>query len=109
MSRLALKFAQAPAVIRSEKDTTPRDRVRRVIAPGRARGRLPGGHVTDMATLGKAIALCGGRTPKFDPARYGYVTKRNIPFVCGRCDGCDQRTERARLFLKHGTPGLTWS
>ena len=99
----------APAIIRSEKDRTPRVRVFDGIAPGRAAGRLPGGHVTDMAALGKAISLCGTCAPKFAAARYGYVTKRNIPFVRGRCDGCQEHSERARLFLKHGTPGLKWS
>ena len=99
----------APAIIRSEKDTTPRQRLRRALSPGRASGRLPGGHVTDMAALGKAISLCGTCQPKFAAARYGYVTKRNIPFVRGRCDGCQNYAGRARLFLKHGTPGLNWS
>ena len=99
----------APAIIHSEKDTTPRERLRRAIGPGRASGRLAGGHVTDLAALGKAISLCGTCQSKFAAANYDYVTKRNIPFVRGRCDGCQQHSERARLFLKHGTPGLNWS
>ena len=99
----------APAIVHSEKDTTPRQRLRRAISPGRASGRLAGGYVTDMATLGKAISLCVYCQSKFNAAHYGYVTKRNIPYVRGRCDGCQQFSDHARLFLKHGTPGLNWS
>lgn len=70
-------------------------------SPGRRPGRLPGGYIADRVDLRKAIALCDGCVGKFDNERVDYVTKSNLPFVCGRCDGCQQFTPRGHLFVHH--------
>jgi len=83
----------------------PMTRVRRlqiIEAPRRPARRLPGGWVTDLATLGKALVLCDFCAHKFAPKRYGYVRKRVVAgskYVLGECDGC-KRHSQATLFLK---------
>ena len=78
----------------------PVNRMRIAEAPARPRGRVTGGWIADLVALEKAIALCGLCVNKFDAAKHGYVTKMDIPFVRGECDGCRQYADRARLFLK---------
>ena len=84
---------------------TPRERTMASLDQGRRPGRLPGGHVTDIADLKKAIMLCDDCKPKFASANAGYVTRASLPFVRGRCDGCSQYTNRAHLFVHHSTIG----
>ncbi len=69
--------------------------------PGRPSGRSPGSHVVDLSDLMKAITLCRSCVKKFNSASAGYVTKRNLPFVRGRCDGCQEYTERGHLLVHH--------
>ena len=88
-------------IIHSEEDWTPQMRLRAGLARGRKPGRLPGGHVIDLADLKKAIVLCGDCKPKFNAARAEYITKVNLPFVQGRCDGCDRFTPRGHLLVHH--------
>lgn len=83
--------------IKSDRERTPRDWAG--IAEGAPRRGTAGGHIADLAELGKAIVLCGSCRPKFDALRYNYVTKRNIPFVVGRCDGCKEYG-RAHFLLR---------
>jgi hypothetical protein len=68
---------------------------------------LPGGHVLDRADLRKALILCRDCLPKFNALAAGYVTKRNLPFVRGRCDGCQQYTGRGHLLVHHTLADLT--
>ncbi len=92
------------AVIRSERQMKPVERAMLARVPnGPPSKRTAGGHIYDLVTLGKAIALCDLCNPKFDSSRCGYITKRNIPFVAGQCDGCGTSNPHMRLFLK-GTP-----
>lgn len=65
-------------------------------------GQLAGTRVLDYAALGKAILLCGMCVHKFDAARHGYVTKRDLPFARSTCDGCRRFDPQCRLFLKGG-------
>ena len=93
---------QALAVIHSERTFwTPRKRLAAGASLGRRPGRLPGGHIADLADLRTAIWLCDLCLPKFNAAKVGYVTKSNLPFVRGRCDGCEKFTERAHLLVHH--------
>ena len=83
--------------------------IRRLFAgasPGRRPGRLPGGHIADRADLRKAITLCRYCLPKFSSAKAEYVTKSNLPFVRGRCDGCNHYTERGHLLVHHTLANL---
>lgn len=89
------------AIIRSEKDITPRERVMFGASPGRRKGRTEGGHVIDLSDLKKAISLCGSCLPRFNHVKHGYVAKRNLPFVRGRCDGCEQYHPQMRLLIHH--------
>lgn len=86
------------AVVRSEADWTPGERLHSARAPGRGLGRLAGGHIDDIASLKKAVALCADCAPKFNPRAYGYITKKNLPLARGRCDGCDRHCD-AHLFV----------
>lgn len=90
------------AIIHSETDYwTPRKRLFAGQSPGRRPGRLPGGHIADRAALRKAITLCRDCVGKFNAASVGYVTKSNLPFVQGRCDGCSQFTPMGHLLVHH--------
>lgn len=96
------------SITRSEKDFwTPGRKAMESRSPGRRSGRLPGGHVADRADLKKAILLCRDCLPKFNSTRAGYVTKRNLPFASGRCDGCQHFVPRGNLLVHHTLANLT--
>lgn len=95
------------AVVHSKQWWTPRRLLMESVSPGRRPGRLPGGHITDRADLKKAIALCVDCLPKFNATGAGYVTKANLPFVSGRCDGCNQYTPRGHLLVHHTLANTT--
>lgn len=80
--------------------TAPR-RLWASVDTGRKPGRLPGGHVGDIADLKKAVMLCPSCVGKFNPKSHGYVTKSNLPFVRGKCDGCKSYMQRGHLFVHH--------
>lgn len=92
---------QAPAIVRSKTFWTPFRRLMAGQSPGRRPGRLPGGHIDDRVGMRKAISLCQYCVGKFNAAKVGYTTKPNLPFVGGRCDGCQQFTPRGHLFVHH--------
>lgn len=95
------------AVVRSEKQFwTPQRRLAAGVAKGRGKGRLAGGHVLDRADLRKAITLCRDCIQKFNQAAAGYVTKTNLPFVQGRCDGCQTFTTRGHFLVHHTLANL---
>ena len=89
------------AVIRGKDFWTPRKLLFAGASPGRRPGRLAGGHIADRVDLRKAIALCESCVGKFDNERVDYVTKPNLPFVRGSCDGCGQYSPRSHLFVHH--------
>ncbi len=89
------------AIVRSEKEITPRARIFDGLATGRRPGRLPGGQIDDRAALRKAISLCPNCEPKFNRAAYDYTTKPNLPLVRGRCDGCMAYSPSMRLLVHH--------
>lgn len=89
------------AVIRSKEFWTPRRLLMAGASPGRRPGRLPGGHIADRVDLRKAIALCPSCVGKFNKERAEYVTKPNLPFVRGRCDGCGQYSPHSHLFVHY--------
>ncbi len=62
---------------------------------GRRSGAVAGGWVSDLASLGKSITLCGSCRSRFDAKRSGYEAASRPPFdrgVVGECDGCRQTT-----------------
>ncbi len=89
------------AVIHSEQYWTPQRRLMAGQDTGRRPGRLPGGHVGDLADLLKAITLCPDCIGKFNSARAGYVRKKNLPIIRGSCDGCNQYTPQGILLVHH--------
>lgn len=89
------------AVLKGKDFWTPMKRLMATASPGRGKGRLPGGHVLDRADLFKSLVLCGNCVGKFNAGRAGYVTKANLPFVRGRCDGCQQHTPRGHMLVHH--------
>lgn len=89
------------AVIKGKDFWTPQRLLMAGANPGRGKGRLPGGHVLDRADLLKSLVLCGDCVGKFNSAAAGYVTKSNLPFVRGRCDGCQHYTPRGHLLVHH--------
>lgn len=90
------------AVVRSEKEITPRQRAGFSLYQGRRRGVSAGSHVHDLVALGKAIALCPGCESKFDAERNGYFTPASLSHVRGPCDGCRQYHPFERLFMPLG-------
>lgn len=87
------------AIVRSEKEITPQQRLRLGAVPAGRRGKSAGSHVLDRADLKKALILCGSCLPKFDTKRYGYTQKPNLPRVRGRCDGCQTHCEQGILLV----------
>jgi hypothetical protein len=103
----------APAIIRSERSLTARDRLLIAEDPGKPTRRVTGGYIDDLAALGKAVQLCGGVmmtatgfevrkgscAAKFNHGAYGYSVRDNLPMVSGKCDGCGQHHDRNVMFL----------
>jgi hypothetical protein len=89
----------APAIVHSEKEITNTQRLAWGEDPGRRPGRTVGGHIDDMVALTQSVVLCPSCRPKFDAKRNGYITKRNLPFVSGRCDGCENYHPRMHLLV----------
>lgn len=95
------------AVLKGRDYWTPQRRLMAGASPGRRPGRLAGGHVLDLSDLKKAIMLCPSCLPKFNQRAAGYVTKTNLPFARGECDGCDSFCERAHLLVHHTLAKIT--
>lgn len=88
----------APAIIRSERTITKRDRAEIIEWQGRRR-ITPGSHIADLVALGKSIALCNACNPRFDPRKHDYHVDRNLPRVRGKCDGCRQYRDPMVLYV----------
>jgi len=67
----------------------------------RPSGTVAGSHIADMVHLKQAICLCHKCQHKFAATKAGYVTRSNLPFVGGRCDGCNEMGFERRLYLHH--------
>ena len=80
---------------------TKRDLLKASEDPGRPRRQLGGTYIGDMIALKKALQFCATCSRKFEPAKAGYISKRNIPFVRGKCDGCGDHHDRMRLLVHH--------
>lgn len=77
---------------------------------GMKSGRVRGGYVADLAALDKAITLCTDNPSpcwkKFNAKANNYVISRTIPLVRGKCDGCGQHSNLARMYLSAKQPGV---
>lgn len=87
------------AIVRSEKEITPRQRLGFHVAGGRGVGHLPGTHIDDLAATRKAIWLCPPHAGKFNFLAYRYQTSQRMPRVGGRCDACDEFHPECVLFM----------
>ena len=70
------------------------------------RGRTVGGMLSDMAFLKKAILLCSGCLPKWNPRAYNYEAKTLSPvhdFVVSKCDACGYFTRCTLHLSKEGS------
>ncbi len=97
----------APHIIHGVDHWTTRRRLGAGQSSGRRSGQTAGGRILDLADLKKAVMLCDGCLPKFNSAEAGYVTKSNLPFAAGRCDGCEQFTPRGHLLVHHTLARIT--
>ena len=72
---------------------------------GRRRGQLAGTHIDNLAAARKAIWLCDDCLPKFNAQAYGYIYKllgiNRLPFVRGRCDGCNNHFSQMCMTVHH--------
>jgi hypothetical protein len=93
-------------VLKSKDFWTPAKRMWAARDTGRAPGRLPGGHVGDIADLKKTVMLCPDCIGKFNSARAEYVIKKDLPFVRGFCDGCRSFMERGHLLVHYTLANL---
>jgi len=85
-----------------EENWRPRDRAKAALAPvGPGSKRTTGGHIDDLAALGKAITLCPSDTKRFNRKAYEYEIERRY-LVRAWCDGCGQFHPACRLLLKKG-------
>lgn len=78
---------------------TPQRRVAAGESKGRPRGRLPGSYIHDRVGLRQGVALCRSCVRKFNAESVDYVTKKNLPVVMGRCDGCQEHSLQNHLFV----------
>ncbi len=73
-------------------------------------GRLRGGYVADLVALNKAVVLCTDNVSrcwkKFNAKANKYVLSRTVPMVRGKCDGCGQYSNLARMYLSAKQPGV---
>ena len=90
-----------PGLIHSAKHWTPKRRLEAGQSPGRRSGQTAGGRVLDLTDLQKAVMLCNSCIKKFPDKGTGYTQKPDLPFAAGRCDGCEQYTQRGVLLVHH--------
>lgn len=95
-----------PAVVKGKDFWTGPRRFFAQKYTGRRPGRLPGGHIADLADLRKGIILCRDCVPKFNSSRSGYVYKPDMPTVRGDCDGCKEFTVNGRFLVHHSLANL---
>lgn len=88
------------AIVRSENEITPKQRLGFAVNQGRPGGRTQGSHVDDLAALGKAVQLCPAHAGKFNAKAYRYEQKADLPIVRGWCDGCNEYHPACTLFMK---------
>ena len=62
--------------------------------------RLAGGHLDDLAALGKAIVLAPHEARRWNAEAYGYATNEYLPRVNGYSDASGDFVNDAVLFLK---------
>ena len=91
--------------ILGEKNWTPQMKLKDSQVKG-PRGQTAGSYVMDRADLKKALTLCPGCVQKFDIKGAGYTTKKNLPFVRGRCDGCQTYVDRGHLLVHQSLANL---
>src|SRR5262245_43443295 len=89
------------AIITSEKEMTPRMRLKTNLDQGRKQGQMAGSYIADLASSKKAIWLCPSHAGKFNKNRYEYVRRPGMPIVNGFCDGCREHHPECRLFMHH--------
>lgn len=89
----------APGIITLDRNRTPAQRAAAGEYQGRRSGRLAGGHIADLVDLRSAVQLCPDCRPKFNDKGAGYTTKRNLPTVIGKCDGCNSHSAALSLFV----------
>ena len=78
---------------------TPREKLDASEIMGRPRGRVAGGYIADRVGLKQGVALCPNCTPKFNALKVDYVTKSNLPYVAGYCDGCGDHADQNHLYV----------
>ena len=89
-----------PAIVR--RNLTSAQLVEAAKAPGRPRGRVPGGWIADLCGLGKSLCLCDLCAHKFRPQSYDYERRQAVPghdWCIGECDGCREPFARCGLYL----------
>lgn len=89
------------ALLKNLDRGTPRQRAhlsRAVSGPRHL--RLAGGHLDDLAALGKAIILAPEEARRFNAEAYGYATNQRMPRVNGYSDASGEFCNDAVLFLK---------
>lgn len=94
-------------IIRSWKFMTPAEQADTALDPGKPTKQVTGSYIDDLVNLRLAIWLCGLCERKWRPAKVGYVTKRTIPFVRGKCDGCQDSFGQMRLFVHQTIARIT--
>lgn len=87
----------SPAIIIAGVHTAAKEAMKE--APGRKRGRAPGGWVHDLCAQKAVVLLCPMCTHKFNPGRLGYVKDRCFPVAIGKCDGCDVMDNRCSAYF----------
>ena len=76
--------------------------------PGRKFGATAAGWVFDLVARRKVLILCWRCQPKFDHKRSRYYKDGRFPYVIGKCDGCREHVNQAKLYIHEsflGEPG----
>lgn len=82
-----------------KKEHTAKSLAKDMEAPGRTRGRAPGGWVHDLCSLRKVITLCPLCTHKFNPGKLNYIKDKDMPIVQADCDGCQTFDQRCTAYF----------
>lgn len=88
------------AIIHSERQMDPRQRVRFALAQPRKR-TTAGSRIADLVALEKAVSLCPACRPRFNALQADYRTYPNVPQARGTCDGCGEGGVN-EILLKRG-------
>lgn len=89
-------------IVTLDRNMSPLQRSKTLRGKPRSGKRLLAGWISDLIALRRSIALCWRCEMIVEDrvlTKAGYVNRRNLPYVAGPCDGCQDWMPRGKLWV----------